>query len=1092
RVCLLCLNVWRLRGMLEKYNSMKEYMKLANNGSKGQELHRGFLSACAEWLRRHARNPKLKLKDKETLSKSKVTLETVSRQGMRFKKSEKEFVSVEDWNPELELDGPFDQAKVVERMICGEIVKGIFKTVGRKGVYKVEDYEDKAMEERGLEHDGEGLFAEEGLANKKEALAGAFAEAAKVAGLRAPLLQRARLRRRQKSTKKRAKAKANAQHPAAPRASQSSEPAAAGPQEAGGSSGRSSQAFSLDGRGLRLKESLRKQLEDFTAKLAALLAFDDSYDFQDKKKHNSRQKSLQSFKTSLSNQLKRVENSANKAGVTEEVERLMALIKHADAAASLNDCLGQAGPPAEDVKNAVTAVCALQGTHGANVGPNVWKKLLEARCQHHMLYREFKLFAALFEEDCLEVKQLLNVLLRDEVVEFVEREVKFRLTGLLRSIPVQEATKPGSETRLIVKQFCSQISIAGASTKLLERVAKSTEIVHGLMQFENLRELSAAVGNIDALVTRASSCTGEVGDCGAVSAFFEKHTVGAAMLMEAKAKIQASKDAKCSVLAKRSHVVPEHRLEAESLEKEHHCQNSFTGIVEVLNEVWALRNAPVDKAGGQPTARNLSEALSALESPSWLGHGFWKECGGSKMSHDVAKGVEQFASTSAPAAACAHAAFWRRRAQFPIDIAPNPVPASSDSLSLWVDNLQGLMAPFVDDEAQLQLFAANFIADSNEALAAMTLSSFDKVAATQLSAAGAVKWALKLQSSAGKSVRLEAESRALALRSLLEGSERLLGKVPACSQEQDYRHALGKLSQQMAGESVKLKAKAMSSELLSALTACQAAAKGKGDPSLAEPVILEGRPAGEVADRVAQLLVTHVTFFAALTIVRGPHLGGKSEQGKVAARQLQSVALTLLQNELPKTPLHDQLPDDALRSLFVEMANAVRALVKASLGCCSLDVSKSWDAAQAARQKLQQQAPGAARQAKDEQEAAEAAAGPAQSEAAQVAAPALRQEDASAPAKPQEEPQKPPPTGANAEDEDVAKLLGMSEESFLQELELAIVAEDEPVINAEAEEDEEEETKPKAPQEAPCRAKEAPDLEAPSQEAPSQEATRLG
>ena len=143
----------------------------------------------------------------------------------------------------------------------------------------------------------------------------------------------------------------------------------------------------------------------------------------------------------------------------------------------------------------------------------------------------------------MQVKQLLNVLLRDEVVEFVEREVEFRLTGLLRSIPVQEATKPGSETRLIVKQFCSQISIAGISTKLLERVAKSTEIVHGLMQFENLRELSAAVGNIDALVTRSSSCTGEVGDCGAVSAFFEKHTVGAAMLMEAKAKIQASKDA---------------------------------------------------------------------------------------------------------------------------------------------------------------------------------------------------------------------------------------------------------------------------------------------------------------------------------------------------------------------------------------------------------------------------------------------------------------------------------------------------------------------------------------------------------------------
>ncbi|CAJ1345289.1 unnamed protein product, partial [Effrenium voratum] len=575
RVDLICLNVWRLRGLAHKYDNMGGYMKVVNAGRQGQELHQSFLSARSEWLRLHAKNPKLKLKDKESLKKVKATLETVSRSRVRFKKPKQEFVSVHDWDPAI--DGEFDESKVTAQTICGEVVRGIFKNVGRKGVYKVEDYEDKALEERGLEHDDEGPFAAEGLRNKKEALAGVFAEAAKereAAAVAAPqvlslnavleVLQLQHLPAPVQTQAQQKKLSARA-------LTKMSEP------KAGQATGES-QAFSLDGRGLRLKESLRRQAQDLKQKLAQMMDFGEDYDFEDKRKAAGRQKSLQSFKTNLATQLKRVENSANKAGVSEEVEQLQTLTQRTERASSLNSCLTQAAPSSEDFLEAVQAVCKLESLYNAKVGHRVWRKLLEAKCHHHMLYREYKSYAGLFEETCLEagmgfpstdqfgeglghilgrvkrsgpqVKNLLATQPRDLVQELVEMEVEHRLTALLRALPPTELCKESSDARTLIKQFCAQIMVAGSSgVKLLERVSKSAEIVHGLLQSNNLQLLAEAVDGVTKLTQQAGAPTdgatdseAAVSDVGAsqIAAFFQKHTVGVAILGNAKEKVKTS------------------------------------------------------------------------------------------------------------------------------------------------------------------------------------------------------------------------------------------------------------------------------------------------------------------------------------------------------------------------------------------------------------------------------------------------------------------------------------------------------------------------------------------------------------------------
>ncbi len=63
--------------------------------------------------------------------------------------------------------------------VFGKVVKGCFVTVGRAGVFDVEEYDDRSMKENTLEHDASGPLAAQGLARRREALDEAFAQASR-------------------------------------------------------------------------------------------------------------------------------------------------------------------------------------------------------------------------------------------------------------------------------------------------------------------------------------------------------------------------------------------------------------------------------------------------------------------------------------------------------------------------------------------------------------------------------------------------------------------------------------------------------------------------------------------------------------------------------------------------------------------------------------------------------------------------------------------------------------------------------------------------------------------------------------------------
>ena len=68
------------------------------------------------------------------------------------------------WDPELH-GGPWDPSKVEELDMMGEVQKGVWVSVGKKGVFDYEEYDDRSMKEQRIEHDSElqPIFGDEAL-----------------------------------------------------------------------------------------------------------------------------------------------------------------------------------------------------------------------------------------------------------------------------------------------------------------------------------------------------------------------------------------------------------------------------------------------------------------------------------------------------------------------------------------------------------------------------------------------------------------------------------------------------------------------------------------------------------------------------------------------------------------------------------------------------------------------------------------------------------------------------------------------------------------------------------------------------------------
>ena len=171
---LLCFNVYCMLGLDAKYGKIKEYVKkVIVDKTDKQSNHSNFLAALKTWMDEHNQNPDMtRLKDKDAVMKAHTTLTTSKTMGSRLKAPKRLFIFKQDRN-----DGPLSEQKISERDVFGVKREGIYRLAGEQGHYEVEDFDESALTEQTVEHDGEGPLAEQGLENRREAFQSAFRHA---------------------------------------------------------------------------------------------------------------------------------------------------------------------------------------------------------------------------------------------------------------------------------------------------------------------------------------------------------------------------------------------------------------------------------------------------------------------------------------------------------------------------------------------------------------------------------------------------------------------------------------------------------------------------------------------------------------------------------------------------------------------------------------------------------------------------------------------------------------------------------------------------------------------------------------------------
>ena len=179
---------------------------------------------------------------------------------------------------------------------------------------------------------------------------------------------------------------------AAPRSSEKGKSGAGAPQ--------SNPMLGLDGRALRMQESLRKEHDLAREKLTALVSFGDEYNFMDKKEFGVRTKALNALSTSVAAQVKRMESSANRGKFQEEMELFEKLAEEVKCAQELNAALSSAANTPKKIEENFDSLRAC----GIRAGTCFWYKLLETKLNEQILFRNLKQYVRLLSEDGREAR----------------------------------------------------------------------------------------------------------------------------------------------------------------------------------------------------------------------------------------------------------------------------------------------------------------------------------------------------------------------------------------------------------------------------------------------------------------------------------------------------------------------------------------------------------------------------------------------------------------------------------------------------------------------------------------------------------------
>jgi len=157
RLCNWCAKTFFSLGWEDEFATISDYSKTITSTNK--ERHVQFLYARKAVIKHHLKNgsgtrARMSDADKKHVSDAATTLDTVNKETTRMSKPKMQFVTVDNWDEKL--DGKFDSTKVKDENCFGKQEKGIWKKVGREGVYDGEHFDDTAVEERTRETDDSG------------------------------------------------------------------------------------------------------------------------------------------------------------------------------------------------------------------------------------------------------------------------------------------------------------------------------------------------------------------------------------------------------------------------------------------------------------------------------------------------------------------------------------------------------------------------------------------------------------------------------------------------------------------------------------------------------------------------------------------------------------------------------------------------------------------------------------------------------------------------------------------------------------------------------------------------------------------------
>lgn len=160
--------------MDKEYKKVEDYYKFVSQKANQTE-HRGFLNSRKAWLKQHneAGPTRKRLLSKEELQPARKELSVQTRTGGRFVAPKKQFVSQEEWDPNLH--GELDPSKLVTEVIFGKSIVGCWLNKGPRGIYDFEEYQDTSLQEKEWVHDSrDAPFSEEALGRKRKAVLDEF------------------------------------------------------------------------------------------------------------------------------------------------------------------------------------------------------------------------------------------------------------------------------------------------------------------------------------------------------------------------------------------------------------------------------------------------------------------------------------------------------------------------------------------------------------------------------------------------------------------------------------------------------------------------------------------------------------------------------------------------------------------------------------------------------------------------------------------------------------------------------------------------------------------------------------------------------